>query len=194
MRGSGPLGPPRRGTSQAGDVLMGMLAWGGQRGSSLVLHLEEREEKKKGKMLAVVAWWSSLHCPPAVWVPPRTWVTLCFKQLLMVCKRWEGKVRSAALHRAQPQRHFWGLLQGSAASSHPLLQPPPGDLHIPSCRAGPCQQPQPVPLQLRPASAWVSACTRAEHLQKRSQTLENTALIKGKTCEKDVLQGQGQRQ
>lgn len=88
-------------------------------------------------MLAVVAWWSSLRCPPAVWVPPRTWVTLCFKQLLMVCKCWEGKVRSAALHRAQPQGHFWGLLQGSAASSHPLLQPPPGTCASPAAGLAP---------------------------------------------------------
>ena len=105
----------------------------------------------------------------------------------MVGKRREGKVRAAALHRASEA--FMGAApQGSAASSHSLtqrrlLQPPRGP-----------PQPQPVLLQQRPASAWVSPCVGAEHLHKCSRTLENTALIKGKTCEKDVLQEQQERQ
>jgi len=44
------------------------------------------------------------------------------------------------------------------------------------------------------ASAWVSPCPGAELLQKYSQTLENTALTKGKTREKDELHGQQERQ
>lgn len=128
-------GTPKAGNWPSWGCPDGDAGMGGQCCSSLALRLEE-EKKKKGKaMLAGVAWWSSLHCPPAIWVPPRTWVTLRFKQLLMVCKCWEGQVCSPSPSPA-PEA-FLGAAPGLCCFIPPPSPASPGTSASPAAGLAP---------------------------------------------------------